>query len=224
MARPPRLGKGPSGLGAPTARPFGNSRAGCGDIVWNRAVFPCGGRGLTLYAPCPISHVPVAACRLVGIRPTAGQPPGVLKDRWSIGWIPSGRHPGGDTGPRQQPAAGGETGEPRSPRGTQLKATTNGLFWSRRPSKGRHRRGLFLFARRAVGIPLPIHGSFRVPLRPRPTTCLQSTPRVAPHRPRRRTALASSRLSTARPVEGAREPVGWNDHDRSYPRFPARPP
>jgi hypothetical protein len=66
---------------------------------------------------------------------------------------PYGRHPGGNTGPRQQPAAGGETGEPRSPRGTQLKATTNGLFWSRRPSKGRHRRGLFILARRAVGVP-----------------------------------------------------------------------
>ncbi len=117
------------------------------------AVCPCDGNGPPVYRSCPISHVPVAACRLVGIRPTAGQPPGVLKDRWLRGWIPSGRHPGGNTGPRQQPAAGGETGEPRSPRGTQLKATTNGLFWSRRPSKGRHRRGLFLFARRAVGNP-----------------------------------------------------------------------
>ena len=76
----------------------------------------------------------------------AGQPPGVLKDRWPGRVDPSGRHPGGDTGPRQQPAAGGKTGEPRSPRGTQLKATTNGLFWSRLPSKGRHRRGLFLLA------------------------------------------------------------------------------
>jgi hypothetical protein len=56
--------------------------------------------------------------------------------------------------PTRQPAAGGETGEPRTPRGTQLKATTNGLFWSRRPSKGRHRRGLFLIAPRAEWSPL----------------------------------------------------------------------
>ena len=112
---------------------------------------------------------------------------------------PYGRHPGGNTGPRQQPAAGGETGEPRSPRGTQLKATTNGLFWSRRPSKGRHRRGLFLFARRAVGFSLPIQGSFRVLSRPRCLACLQSTRRVVAQRPQTPDGSAPSRHSTARP-------------------------
>jgi hypothetical protein len=192
MARPPALGKGPCWTAGPRTRPLCNNRGQRGTFSPENRVFPCRRNTLTVYAPCPISHVPVAACRLVGIRPTAGQPPGVLKDRWSIGWIPSGRHPGGNTGPRQQPAAGGETGEPRSPRGTQLKATTNGLFWSRRPSKGRHRRGLFLFARRAVGISLPIQGSFRVLSRPLCLACLQSTRCVAAQRPQTPDGFVSS--------------------------------
>lgn len=114
---------------------------------------------------------------------------------------PYGRHPGGNTGPRQQPAAGGETGEPRSPRGTQLKATTNGLFWSRRPSKGRHRRGLFLFARRAVGVlpsnPRQLPGA----LRPHGSTRLQSAWVRATHRPLTPTARWAV-TSTARPQVG----------------------
>lgn len=96
---------------------------------------------------------------------------------------PYGRHPGGDTRPRQQPTAGGETGEPRSPRGTQLKATTNGLFWSRRPSKGRHRRGLFILARRAVGVPPSNPRQLPGALRLLPSARLQSarmTRRIAP--------------------------------------------
>ena len=220
MARQPGLGKRPW---RPTRR-LCNIRGPRPCRVEKIRVFSCRRNAMLVYRPCPISHVPVAACRLVGIRPTAGQPPGVLKDRWSTGWIPSGRHPGGNTGPRQQPAAGGETGEPRSPRGTQLKATTNGLFWSRRPSKGRHRRGLFLFARRAVGTPLPIQGSFRVLLRPR-------CPRVSPKHVARRVAAPPDAgrhpvvlTFDSAPREGAREPVGWNEHDRSYPRFPARTP
>ena len=88
---------------------------------------------------------------------------------------------------RQQPAAGGKTGEPRSPRGTQLEATTNGLFWSRPPSKGGHRRGLFLIAGRADGVS-PIQtkaassgrGSASIP-------CLQRTV-AARAEPRRRRA------------------------------------
>ena len=35
--------------------------------------------------------------------------------------------------------------------GRGLKQRRSGLFWSRRPSKGRHRRGLFTLARRAEG-------------------------------------------------------------------------
>lgn len=146
-------------------------------------ISPCSRGERSVYRPCPISHVPVAACRLVGIRSTAGQPPGILGSM-AEGVDPPGRHPGGDTGFQQQPAAGGETGEPRTPRGTQLKATTNGLFWSRRPSKGRHRRGLFLFARRAVGVspsnPRQLPGAL-APARSIP--CLQSTVARATHRP-----------------------------------------
>lgn len=220
MARQPGLGKRPW---RPTRR-LCNIRDPRPCRVEKIRVFSCRRNAMLVYRPCPISHVPVAACRLVGIRPTAGQPPGVLKDRWSIGWIPYGRHPGGDTGPRQQPAAGGETGEPRSPRGTQLKATTNGLFWSRRPSKGRHRRGLFLFARRAVGISLPIQGSFRERLRPRSTACLQSTPRAASHRSQTPDDSRRPDIRQRAPREGACEPVGWKQHDRSHPRLPSRAP
>jgi hypothetical protein len=78
---------------------------------------------------------------------------------WSrAGWWASGQEAGQppestlalDT-PNRQPEA--KTGAPRSQRGTRLKATTNGLFWSRWPSKGQHRRGLFIIARRADGNP-----------------------------------------------------------------------
>src|ERR671920_2463477 len=85
---------------------------------------------------------------------------------WSrAGWWASGQEAGQppestlalDT-PNRQPEA--KTGAPRSQRGTRLKATTNGLFWSRWPSKGQHRRGLFIIAGRAVrGLPFPIQGS-----------------------------------------------------------------
>jgi hypothetical protein len=77
---------------------------------------------------------------------------------WScVGWWASGQEAGQppeselalDT-PNRQPEA--KTGAPRSQRGTRLKATTNGLFWSRWPSKGQHRRGLFIIARRADGV------------------------------------------------------------------------
>src|SRR3712207_4654086 len=84
---------------------------------------------------------------------------------WScVGWWASGQEAGQppesalalDT-PNRQPEA--KTGAPRSQRGTRLKATTNGLFWSRWPSKGQHRRGLFIIARRADGNPHPNQGS-----------------------------------------------------------------
>jgi hypothetical protein len=47
------------------------------------------------------------------------------------------------------PAAGRETGSPRAQRGTRLEATTERASRSRRPSKGRHRRGLSILAGRA---------------------------------------------------------------------------
>lgn len=77
--------------------------------------------------PCPISHVPVAACRLVGIRTRGRTAARSLRvDRRKVGnlrWRPRFR-PDSNI----KPAAGGETGEPRSPRGTQLKATTERAF------------------------------------------------------------------------------------------------
>src|SRR5918993_2836296 len=75
---------------------------------------------------------------------------------WSrAGWWASGQEAGQppesnlalDT-PNRQPEA--KPAHPALKRGTRLKATTNGLFWSRWPSKGQHRRGLFLIAGRAV--------------------------------------------------------------------------
>src|SRR5205085_9741149 len=72
----------------------------------------CIERTFFLFANCPISHVPVAACRLVGIR-TRGR---------TAAW---GRDLASST---MQPAAGGETGAPRAQRGTQLKATTERAF------------------------------------------------------------------------------------------------
>jgi len=45
--------------------------------------------------------------------------------------------------------------------GRGLKQRRSGLFWSRRPSKGRHRRGLFTLARRADrDLPLQSKASF----------------------------------------------------------------
>src|SRR5918993_5670221 len=79
---------------------------------------------------------------------------------WSrAGWWASGQEAGQppesnlalDT-PNRQPEA--KPAHPALKRGTRLKATTNGLFWSRWPSKGQHRRGLFLIAGRAVGFSL----------------------------------------------------------------------
>lgn len=137
---------------------------------------------------------------------------------------PYGRHPGGNTRPRQQPTAGGETGEPRSPRGTQLKATTNGLFWSRRPSKGRHRRGLFLLARRAVGDspsnPRQLPGA----LRPRSSPRLQSAWTDASHRPLTPTARLRDVSIRSRARRWRLEPVVGTTNDRSHPRLPARAP
>src|SRR6202521_1904906 len=65
----------------------------------------------------------------------AGQPP---KEE------PASLHP--------RPAAGGETGAPRSPRGTRLKATTERAFLVSAgppPTGSGYRRGLFLIAARA---------------------------------------------------------------------------
>ena len=71
----------------------------------------------------------------------AGQPPGA---RWSR---PSGRHDRSSENIDRQPEA--KPAHPALNGGRGLKQRRSGLFWSRRPSKGRHRRGLFTLARRA---------------------------------------------------------------------------
>src|SRR4051795_10672840 len=54
--------------------------------------------------------------------------------------------------PEQRPAAGGETGEPRSPRGTQLKATTERAFLVSSALQRSTPKRLVHLARRAVGV------------------------------------------------------------------------
>src|SRR5215203_7337811 len=53
--------------------------------------------------------------------------------------------------PEQRPAAGGETGEPRTPRGTQLKATTERAFLVSLALQRSTPKRLVHLARRAVG-------------------------------------------------------------------------
>src|SRR4051812_31226815 len=69
--------------------------------------------------------------------------------------IPEARTPASPPRPEQRPAAGGETGEPRSPRGTQLKATTERAFLVSAGFQIRRLKRLVHLARRAVGV-LPI--------------------------------------------------------------------
>ena len=186
--------------------------------------FPCDRGHPAVYRPCPISHVPVAACRLVGIRSTAGQPPGVLKDRWSQGVDPYGRHPGGDTRPQQQPAAGGETGEPRSPRGTQLKATTNGLFWSRRLLQRPAPKRL-VYPCPACGWGSPIQSTAASGCSA-PADRFASPKREAEamHRPLTPTARIRVVSIRSRARRWRLEPVVGTTYDRSHPRLPARAP
>ena len=85
-----------------------------------RAKISCTARQITYLRNCPISHVPVAVCRSVGIR-TRGR----TAARSEIGRSQGLRSL---AAPNTRPAAGGETGEPRSQRGTRLKATTERAF------------------------------------------------------------------------------------------------
>ena len=104
-------------------------------------------------ASCPISHVPVAVCRSVGIR-TRGRTAAwseIAKTsclRSSVAPKPLDRQP------EAKPA------HPALNGGRGLKQRRSGLFWSRWPSKGQHRRGLSIIAGRAErDSPAPIQGS-----------------------------------------------------------------
>lgn len=154
---------------APSARSgcvvFATGRTGCGFRAEKRAVrgvFPLPGRACLRI--CAVPNFARACGRVsVGGHPvncrTAARG---LKGSMVARVDPYGRHPGGNTGPRQQPAAGGETGEPRSPRGTQLKATTNGLFGLVGPPQAGTEEACFSLPGVRWGSSLPIHGSFRV--------------------------------------------------------------
>ena len=76
----------------------------------------------------------------------AGQPPGARSPR---PWVRRtlGRHDRSSENIDRQPEA--KPAHPALNGGRGLKQRRSGLFWSRRPSKGRHRRGLFTLARRA---------------------------------------------------------------------------
>ena len=123
---------------------------------------PCCRGSISVYAPCPISHVPVAACRLVGIRSTAGQPPGVLKDRWSQGWIPTAGiqvatpDPDNNRQPEAKPA------NPALHGGRSLKQRRTGFFGLVGPPKAGTEEACFSLPGVRWGSSLPIHGSFRV--------------------------------------------------------------
>lgn len=147
-----------------------------------RGFFPCDRGHSTVYGACPISHVPVAACRLVGIRSTAGQPPGVLKDRWSQGWIPTAgiRVATPDPDNNRQPEA--KPANPALHGGRSLKQRRTGFFGLVGPPKADTEEACFSLPGVRLGIPHPIHGSFRV-------LCARARHRVSKARGRsRRTA------------------------------------
>ncbi|CAM3290597.1 hypothetical protein JHFBIEKO_5027 [Methylobacterium mesophilicum] len=144
---------------------------------------PCCRGSFSVYAPCPISHVPVAACRLVGIRSTAGQPPGVLKDRWSQGWIPTAGiqvatpDPDNNRQPEAKPA------NPALHGGRSLKQRRTGFFGLVGPPKAGTEEACFSLPGVRWGSSLPIHGSFRVlcaRLDRRVSKALRSARRIAP--------------------------------------------
>jgi hypothetical protein len=88
----------------------------------------------------------------------AGQPPGARSPRPPVRRT-LGRHDRSSENIDRQPEAKPAHLVLNGGRG--LKQRRSGLFWSRRPSKGRHRRGLFTLARRAErDFPLQSKASF----------------------------------------------------------------
>ena len=164
-----------TGFGKPGGPRRGDSATappGASDFRGRVRKIPCGWRVATVYPPRPISHVPVAACRLVGIRSTAGQPPGVLKDRWSQGWIPTAGiqvatpDPNNNRQPEAKPA------NPALHGGRSLKQRRTGFFGLVGPPQADTEEACFSLPGVRLGSPLPIHGSFRV-------LCARVRPRVS---------------------------------------------
>src|SRR5205807_2683114 len=91
----------------------------------------------------------------------AGQPPGARSQEGRFARTELSRSLAAPKTLDRQPEA--KPAYPALHGGRGLKQRRSGLFWSRRPSKGRHRRGLFDLARRAEREPpAPIQGIIRV--------------------------------------------------------------
>jgi hypothetical protein len=135
-----------------TPRSVSRARAHAGATRWrarrcnkspSRQKKSCIARLICLCADRPISHVPVAACRLVGIR-TRGRTAARSRRRENSSRVFSTE----SSEPlNRQPEA--KPAHPALNGGRGLKQRRSGLLWSRRPSKGRHRRGLSILAGRA---------------------------------------------------------------------------
>ena len=99
----------------------------------------------------PNSHVPVAACRSVGIR-TRGRTAARDGKRMEGDGHPLKSRSRFSQEGRSRTATGSRRQNRRTPNlhgGRSLKQRRSGLFWSRRLSTGRHRRGLSFIAGRA---------------------------------------------------------------------------
>ena len=147
-----------------------------------------------------------------------------------VGWWASGQEAGQPPGANAEKFFGRLSSEPlnRQPEakpahpalngGRGLKQRRNGLLWSRRPSKGRHRRGLSILpAVRSGFFPLQAKAASRVQARcfVRVSTARQS---ADPH-PLTPGEFAFAQISmrAARLIEPGEESA----HDRAHPRFPA---
>lgn len=171
-----------------------------------KIVFPgpvkrsCARGGICYLHACPISHVPVVACRLVGIRTRGrtaarrlGNAPATCRA------VFQGRRK--TRGLRYLTGSRRLTGELCPPQRTRLEATTIGLFWSQLVSRASYRRGLFFLpAVRRGGVPNPIEGvsfSDGCPARLR-KRCLGERHRVA----RANGAPSPQRTRTADAIHG----------------------
>lgn len=99
----------------------------------------------------PNSHVPVAACRSVGIRTRGRTAARDGKRMEGDGYPLKSRSRLSQEG-RSRTATGSRRRNRRTPNlhgGRSLKQRRSGLFWSRWSSKGQHRRGLSFIAGRA---------------------------------------------------------------------------
>jgi hypothetical protein len=156
------------------------------------AASSCRAGPASVYAPCPISHVPVAACRLVGIRSTAGQPPGVLKDRWSQGWIPTAGiqvatpDPDNNRQPEAKPA------NPALHGGRSLKQRRTGFFGLVGPPKAGTEEACFSLPGVRWGPPFQSKAASGCSCARDALACLQSTWRVASQRPQTPDGILSS--------------------------------